>query len=114
MSNLKNQHCKPCEGGVLPLDEKHAEQALLEIPGWEISQDKTTIVRHFKFNKFDMTMAFINAMAEMAEQQGHHPDFCAGYNYCDIRYTTHAIGGLSDNDFICAAKINDYWILNHD
>ena len=109
LSDLNKQHCKPCEGGVLPLDGEHAKKALREIPGWEISQDKLAIVRRFKFNKFELTMSFINALAEMAEQQGHHPDFCAGYSYCEIRYTTHAIGGLSENDFICAAKINEYW-----
>ena len=59
------------------------------------------------FKDFPATIMFINAMAFMSEQQGHHPDFSAGYNYCEISFTTHAIGGLSENDFICAAKIND-------
>ena len=107
MNNLKNKHCKPCEGGVCPLDESHSVQHLDALPGWKLTADKLSIVRTIKFKDFIATMAFINAMAEMAEQQGHHPDFAAGYNYCEVRYTTHAINGLSENDFICAAKIND-------
>ncbi len=106
MNELKNQHCKPCEGGACPLDASASIQQLDQVPGWVLSDDKSAIVRTLKFKNFVSTMAFINAMAEMAEQQGHHPDFSAGYNYCEVHYTTHAIGGLSVNDFICAAKIN--------
>lgn len=106
LSDLKNQHCKPCEGGVCPLEESDTIQQLDQVPGWQLTEDKLSIVRHLKFKNFVATMSFINAMAEMAEQQGHHPDFSAGYNYCKVIYTTHAIGGLSENDFICAAKIN--------
>lgn len=107
MKELKNKNCKPCEGGVCPLDESNSMQQLDQVPGWELFADNTGIVRTLKFKDFVATMSFINAMADMAEQQGHHPDFSAGYNYCEVRYTTHAIGGLSENDFICAAKIND-------
>ena len=107
MSNLKNKHCKPCEGGVCALDERHSVLHLDQIPGWELAEDKSSIVRTIRFKDFLETISFINAMAYMSEQQGHHPDFSAGYNYCEVRYTTHAIGGLSENDFICAAKIND-------
>jgi len=107
LKELKNKNCKPCEGGVNPLDESHAVQQLDQVPGWELIADNTGIVRTLKFKDFVATMSFINAMADMAEQQDHHPDFSAGYNYCEVRYTTHAIGGLSENDFICAAKIND-------
>ncbi|NOR20451.1 MAG: 4a-hydroxytetrahydrobiopterin dehydratase [Xanthomonadales bacterium] len=106
LNDLINQHCKPCEGGVCPLDENISIQQLEQIPGWELTEDKSAIVRKLEFRNFIATMSFINAMADMAEQQGHHPDFSAGYNYCEILFTTHAIGGLSDNDFICAAKIN--------
>ena len=103
---LKNKKCKPCEGGVCPLDESHSKLHLDQIPGWDLDKDSTSIVRTLKFKDFSATIAFINAMADMAEEQDHHPDFCAGYSYCEVRYTTHAIGGLSENDFICAAKIN--------
>ena len=106
MNDLKDQHCKPCEGGVSPLDESISIQQLKQIPGWELTKDRLAIVRKLKFGNFIATMSFINAMADIAEEQGHHPDFSAGYNYCEIIFTTHAIGGLSDNDFICAAKIN--------
>ena len=106
MNDLVNQQCKPCEGGVCPLEENVSIQQLEQIPGWDLTENKLGIVRTFKFKNFENTMSFINAMAEMAEQQGHHPDFSAGYNYCEVRFTTHAIGGLSENDFICAAKIN--------
>ena len=107
MNDLKNQQCKPCEGGVCPLDEEHSISHLNQVPGWELSGDGKSIARTLKFENFSATIFFINAMAYLSEQQGHHPDFSAGYNYCEIRFTTHAIGGLSENDFICAAKIND-------
>ena len=107
MNTFKNKHCQPCEGGVCPLDENVSLQHLDQLPGWVLTADNTGIVRKLEFRDFIATMAFINAMADMAEQQGHHPDFCAGYNYCEVRYTTHAIGGLSENDFICAARINE-------
>jgi len=107
LENLKDKHCKPCEGGVCPLDERHSIQHLDNLPDWELAEDKSSIARTLRFKDFLDTISFINAMAYMSEQQGHHPDFSAGYNYCEVRYTTHAIGGLSENDFICAAKIND-------
>jgi len=89
------------------MDEDHSLSYLDQLPGWEISGDKTGIRRTLRFKNFLETISFINAMAYMSEQQGHHPDFSAGYNYCEVLFTTHAIGGLSENDFICAAKIND-------
>jgi 4a-hydroxytetrahydrobiopterin dehydratase len=107
LNNLKNKQCKPCEGGVHPLDENHSRQYLDQFPDWRLAQDKASISRTLEFNDFLATMSFINAMAYMSEQQNHHPDFSAGYNYCKVSYTTHAIGGLSENDFICAAKINE-------
>jgi len=104
--NFENKHCKPCEGGVCPLDEPISARHLEQLPGWKLTGDKKGIKRRLKFKDFSATISFINAMAYMSEQQGHHPDFSAGYNYCEVSYTTHAIGGLSENDFICAAKIN--------
>ena len=107
MENLKNKQCKPCEGGVCPLDEEDSVFHLGQVPGWELAEDNKSIKRTIRFRDFLETISFINAMAYMSEQQDHHPDFSAGYNYCEVSYTTHAIGGLSENDFICAAKIND-------
>jgi len=107
LKGLKNKHCEPCEGGVCPLESSVSTQYLEQVPGWKLTGNGDAIVRTFKFKNFLNTMSFINAMAHVAEQQDHHPDFSAGYGYCEVRYTTHAIGGLSANDFICAAKINE-------
>jgi 4a-hydroxytetrahydrobiopterin dehydratase len=104
-SSLAQGHCTPCEGGVVPLTRDQAQALLKQLEGWAISEDGKSIGRRFRFKNFDATMAFINAMAEIANTQDHHPDFSAGYNYCQVNYTTHAIGGLSDNDFICAARV---------
>lgn len=103
---LTDKHCVPCEGGTDPLKRDRAEELLAQIPGWQIDTDGKKIYRRFEFKGFYKTMAFINAMAWVANQEGHHPDFEAGYNFCLIHFTTHAIDGLSENDFICAAKIN--------
>jgi 4a-hydroxytetrahydrobiopterin dehydratase len=74
--------------------------------GWTLAADAACIRREFKFKDFYRTMSFVNALAHLANIEDHHPDLEVGYNYCRVRYTTHAIGGLSDNDFICAAKID--------
>lgn len=103
---LTDRHCAPCEGGVDPLAREAAEAMLDQVPGWGLDDDGKMIRRRFEFKGFYGTMAFINAMAFIVQRENHHPDFSAGYNYCDIAFTTHAIDGLSDNDFICAAKIN--------
>lgn len=108
MNKLSKRHCKPCEGGVCPLDGQQSMHHLEDLPGWQLTEDAKSIAREFAFQNFPATMSFINFMAEIAEAEGHHPDFCAGYNYCKVTYTTHAINGLSENDFICAAKINDF------
>lgn len=103
---LTDKKCVPCEGGTDPLDRDRAEELLAQVPGWQIDEDGTTIYRRFEFKGFYKTMAFVNAMAWIANQEGHHPDFEAGYDFCLIHFTTHAIDGLSENDFICAAKVN--------
>lgn len=104
--DLTDKHCAPCEGGVDSFDRAKAEEYLVELDGWKLSEDGKMINRRFEFRGFFRTMAFINAMAFIVNNESHHPDFTAGYNYCDIGFTTHAIDGLSENDFICAAKIN--------
>ena len=104
--DLTVRHCKPCEGGVAPMTREEAETALAEVPGWELAGDGLSIRRRFEFKGFYRCMSFINAMAWIANRENHHPDFSAGYNYCEVTFTTHAIDGLSENDFICAAKIN--------
>jgi len=106
VNEFKQGFCKPCEGGVEPLAFDQVSTEIDKLPGWRLGADGKSIVRKFRFPDFHRTMAFVNALAAMAEKQGHHPDFCAGYGYCEVRYTTHAIGGLSTNDLICAALTN--------
>ena len=104
--DLTDKHCVPCEGGVDPIDPETARKMLADLPGWELSDDGKMISRRFEFPGFFRTVAFINAMAWIVNNENHHPDFSAGYNYCVMGFTTHAIDGLSENDFICAAKVS--------
>jgi 4a-hydroxytetrahydrobiopterin dehydratase len=104
MNDLANQKCKPCEGGTKPLNELVIKGYLTDLPGWaQVGQE---IVKSFTFKNFYETMAFTNAVAYIANQEDHHPDLEVSYKVCKVRYSTHAIGGLSENDFICAAKID--------
>lgn len=103
---LLEKKCQPCEGGMEPLKPDVSKALLEQVPGWSISEDGTTMTRRFEFKGFYKTMAFINALAWIANRENHHPEFSAGYNYCVVHFTTHAIGGLSENDFICAAHTN--------
>lgn len=105
-SHLVNGHCVPCEGGVEPLKSEEVKTylSLLKTP-WKVSFDQKNISKHFKFKDFKEAMKFINKIADIAEDQGHHPDIEISYNKVDIELTTHAIGGLSPNDFIMASKI---------
>ncbi|HKK13304.1 MAG TPA: 4a-hydroxytetrahydrobiopterin dehydratase [Gammaproteobacteria bacterium] len=105
--DLTEKHCKPCEGGTSPLSAEQAGALLRELgEGWAVSEDGREISRTFKFKNYYHTMAFVNAVAWIANQEDHHPDLEVGYNRCHVRYSTHAIGGLSENDFICAAKVD--------
>lgn len=106
MTELTSKHCKPCEGGVSPMSKGEAEKLLAQVPGWGLSEDGKALHRSFKFKNFHRTMEFVNALAWIAHQEDHHPDLEVGYNRCSVRFSTHAIGGLSENDFICAAKID--------
>jgi len=106
MSDLKTRHCAPCEGGTAPLDADAAEELLGDVDGWALEDEARAIARTFEFKNFHQTMAFVNAVAWIAHQEDHHPDLEVGYKRCRVRYSTHAIGGLSENDFICAAKLD--------
>ena len=106
MTDLTQKTCKPCEGGVRPLGSSEAQTMLSQVNGWALAEDATSISRTFHFKNYYHTMAFVNAVAWIAHQEDHHPDMTVGYNRCLITYSTHAIGGLSENDFICAAKID--------
>lgn len=105
-TELKGRRCKPCEGGADPMGREQAEDLLGQVPGWSLGEDGKSISRRFEFKGFYRTMAFVNALAWVANSEDHHPDFSAGYNYCEVTFTTHAVKGLSENDFICAARLN--------
>jgi 4a-hydroxytetrahydrobiopterin dehydratase len=106
-TELAQRRCVPCEGGVQPLSRAAAEEVLMRLhEDWQLSTDGTSILREFRFKGFFRTMSFVNAVAHVANIEDHHPDLEVGYGYCRVRWTTHAIGGLSENDFICAAKVD--------
>ncbi|MGE0115310.1 MAG: 4a-hydroxytetrahydrobiopterin dehydratase [Steroidobacteraceae bacterium] len=107
MNELVSKHCVPCEGGVEPLDGAASHHYLQKLSlGWQLDADGKSIRREYAFKNFYRTMSFVNAVAHIANTEDHHPDLEVGYNYCRIKFTTHAIGGLSENDFICAARID--------
>lgn len=104
--NLLNKKCVPCDGGTPPLSEEAAKNYLKETPAWTLSPDANNISREFNFKDFLMAMDFVNKVATLAESEGHHPDIYIFYNKVKLELWTHAVGGLSENDFILAAKIN--------
>lgn len=105
MSDLTTIHCVGCEGGIPPLTQDEINALMPQIKDWQVSEDNKMLIRRFSFKGFYKTMAFVNAVAWIANQENHHPDMEVGYNYCVVKYTTHAVDGLTQNDFICAARI---------
>lgn len=105
MTELAKNHCKPCEGGVLALAPEEADVLLGKLDGWV--REDSEIKKTFSFRNYYQTMAFVNASAYISHQEDHHPDLLVSYKTCAVTYTTHAIGGLSQNDFICAAKLDE-------
>ena len=110
MQELTKKHCIPCKGGVLPLTTEQIKAMLQEIPIWQVSQDGVKIYRSFQFKSFYQTIAFVNAVAWISHQQEHHPHLEIDYNRCIVEYWTHAIEGLSENDFICATKVDGLYL----
>jgi len=106
MNNLLNKKCVPCEGGVAPLSKEQIEGYLKITPSWQLSGDGKKISKEYKFKDFIGAINFVNHVAEIAETEGHHPDIHINYNKVLLELWTHAIGGLHDNDFILAAKID--------
>ena len=102
--DLSKGKCKPCEGGVPPLTDAEVKANLSQLDGWEVING--AIAKTYNFKNYYETMAFVNAAAWVSHREDHHPDMEVGYNKCRVCYITHAIGGLSENDFICAAKID--------
>lgn len=104
---LKNRRCVPCDGTTPALTFAVAEQQIAQLAsGWSLNDAGTEIRKRFLFKDFYRTMAFVNSLAWIAHREDHHPDLEVGYGHCVVRYSTHAIGGLSENDFICAAMID--------
>ena len=106
-TELSAKKCAPCEGGVAPLTPAQALELRQELHAeWRIAPDSKSLRRAYKFRDFYHTMSFVNAVAHIANVEDHHPDLEVGYGYCRISFSTHSIGGLSENDFICAAKVD--------
>ncbi len=111
-SSLTHKRCVPCEGGVPVLTDVEVQRLLPQVPGWQVrlaekaGQHVATLQRTMKFHNFREAMAFLRKVEDIAEAEGHHPDFCVHYNVVDFTLWTHAIEGLHENDFILAAKIS--------
>ena len=107
MTDLTNTHCVPCEGGTEPLKSEEIAKLKSQIPNWTVAQDERSISREFKFENFVDSVVFITDVAHVAEEEGHHPDlYLHDYKFVTVTLSTHAIHGLSENDFIVAAKID--------
>ena len=109
MSSLKDKKCVPCEGGVVPFDISEIHKYQKKVDGWDIKKDNKKnfyLNKIFNFSNFIESQEFINKVGEISEDEGHHPDISFGWGYAEIKITTHAIEGLSENDFILAAKID--------
>ena len=109
VNDLLNKKCKPCEGGVIPFDISEIHKYQKKVDGWDIVKDKEEIFfleKKFDFKDFLESQKFVNNVGKISEQEGHHPDISYGWGYSKIKITTHAIKGLSENDFILAAKID--------
>ena len=107
MTELVEKHCQPCDGGTAPMTAGEARVLMYQLhKDWQLAEDAKSLHRAFSFKNFYRTMSFANVVAHVANLEDHHPDLELGYNYCRIKFMTHAIGGLSENDFICAAKID--------
>jgi 4a-hydroxytetrahydrobiopterin dehydratase len=104
---LAEQTCRPYPPGSPPLERSAVAQLLSQVPGWVANDAGSEITRTYKFADYYETMAFVNALAWIAHREDHHPDLEVGYNRCRVRFSTHTVKGLSLNDFICAAKIDD-------
>ncbi|WP_125076296.1 4a-hydroxytetrahydrobiopterin dehydratase [Pseudoxanthomonas sp. SGT-18] len=101
---LSRAHCIPRKGIEHRLTQARLAELLPEVPGWELAEEGRALVRTFRFRDYHHTMAFVNALAWIAHREDHHPDLGVHYDRCVVRFSTHDVGGLSENDFICAAK----------
>ena len=106
MSELSSKQCVPCRGGVPPLTADEIKPLLNQLQGWEVV-DKHHLRKVYKLSNFREALAFVNKVGEIAEEQGHHPDICFGWGQAEITIWTHKIDGLTESDFILAAKIDE-------
>lgn len=106
MSDLAMRNCRPCEGGATPMPAAEARDLLAGLGGWTMAGDGTAIRRRFTFKGFAKAVEMANLAAWLGNRQGHHPDVGFGWGYCEVVFTTHEAGGLTENDFICAARLN--------
>ena len=107
--DLTKKKCVPCEGGVIPFDISEIHVYQKKVDGWDILKNEKNIFhlhKRYFFKNFLDSQSFINKVGEISENEGHHPDILFGWGYAEIKITTHAIEGLSENDFILAAKID--------
>jgi len=102
---LATRHCQPRKGKEHALDAAQVSRLLQQLPGWQLRDDGMAVTKDFSFTDFHHTLGFINAVGFMANHEDHHPDLEAGYGHCRVSWSTHDVGGLSLNDFICAARI---------
>lgn len=107
--DLSSKQCQPCAGGVPPLSQPDIDTLLPQLDGW--AQHGQIIAKTFEFKNYYQTMAFVNAVAWLSHHADHHPDLSVSYDTCRVEYTTHSVGGLSENDFICAAKVDALFLI---
>lgn len=105
MSNLASRQCVPCRGGVPPMRGEEIREFLAELQGWDVVEEHH-LMKDFKFKDFREALSFVNRVGELAEMEGHHPDISFGWGYAEIKIWTHKIDGLTESDFILAAKID--------
>jgi 4a-hydroxytetrahydrobiopterin dehydratase len=106
MTELRKKKCKPCEGGIPPMTLEEATEMQKEVPLWEVIDHGNAIRRILTFANHYEVMAFVNGVAWISHREDHHPNVFAGFSRCELVYTTHAVDGLTENDFICAAKVD--------
>ena len=104
--DLATSTCEPCQGGTPVLDAATARQMMDQLTGWTLSDDGTAITRRFEFKGFAKAVEMANLAAWLGNKQGHHPDIAFGWGYCAVTFTTHEAGGLTRNDFVCAARLD--------
>lgn len=108
-ADLAKRHCKPIKSGKPALSDEEAKRLLGALPGWQ--RKESVIFKTYPFKNYHETIAFVNATAWVSHREDHHPDLEVGFNKCTVKYSTHSVNGLSENDFIAAAKIESLFAL---